>query len=329
MPAKKKKPTKPKKTKTTSKLPALELVQRAIAAISIIIIIVSIPYPSFSKGENHAVSTTKKIPMDLPVAPRIPIKQQVATTPQITAEAAYVLDLNSSTPLYKRNENRRLMPASTTKIMTAIIALENYPLDKVITITQEDASIGQTMKLVRGEQISVESLLYGTLVGSGNDAALALALAYPQTGYSGFVNAMNAKAQELHLSNTHFSNVSGVETPEHYSSAVDLARLAKYALSNPTFKQMASTKSITLSDTLGKTKHYLTNTNQLLNQVDGMYGVKTGWTENAGECLITAVERDGNHIITVVLNSQNRFQDSAVLIDWIFNSFNWEEPKLL
>lgn len=271
---------------------------------------------SFSKHDQSILS-------QLPPAPPIPIDTVQIPPPFVSAQSVFIIDPVSNTILYQKNPHLQLLPASTTKIMTALVALDTYPLDQIITISEEENTKGHTMNLVRGEQITVQNLLYGMLVGSGNDAALALALSYPHGGYSGFVQAMNTKAKLLNLSNTSYKNVSGVESLGHFTSAQDLAILTRTALENPHFRSMVATKNIIVSSADNTIKHPLTSTNQLLGIIEGVTGVKTGWTELAGECLVSSTTRNNHHIITVVLNSQDRFADSAALINWIYHTYTW------
>ncbi|MBI2010370.1 MAG: D-alanyl-D-alanine carboxypeptidase [Candidatus Chisholmbacteria bacterium] len=264
--------------------------------------------------------------LTLPTPAPYPVAQG-ELAPALSAEAAIVIDTNSAAVLYEKNADALLLPASTTKIMTAFVALEHYNLTDVITVTQASSSIGQSMRLVRGETITVENLLYGLLVASGNDAAFALAQSYPG-GYTAFVDKMNQKAQELHLTNTTFRNVSGVESYGHVTTVRDLSILAREAMKNPTFAQMVATPSITVRSSDGTIVHNLYTINELLGKVEGLKGIKTGWTENAGECLVTATERNGHEIITVMLGSEDRFDESQRLIEWAFANVSWENFEL-
>ena len=263
-------------------------------------------------------------PPQLPPPPPVPVKDPNAPIPVLSAKGAIIIDPESSSVLFEHNADQLLMPASTTKIMTALVALDTFPLDQVITIDQEEHTIGHTMNLIRGEQITVRDLLYGMLIASGNDAALALALSYPQGGYTGFVAAMNRKAADLHLNHTTYKNVSGVESPGHLTTARDLARLASYALQHDLFAQIVSTPRLVIQSSDGRLTHDLQSTNQLLGMVDGVTGVKTGWTENALECLVISATREGHSIITVVLGSLDRFGESQTLIDWTYQHYTWE-----
>lgn len=246
--------------------------------------------------------------------------------PSTSGYGVIVQDLAGKSILYSYGQDLPLLPASTTKLMTALVALDEYELDEVVVITKEDSAIGHTMGLIKGEEISVRSLLYGLLVESGNDAALALATHHNQ-GYSGFVEAMNQKAADLHLDSTSYRNPSGVESYGHVTTPRDLATLAAHALTNDLIREIVSTTSITISDTKGEYTHRLENTNLLLGNLEGVKGMKTGWTERAGECLITYVERDGRGVIIVVLGSSDRFGDTTALVNWVYNTHTWVKPQ--
>ena len=196
-----------------------------------------------------------------------------------------------------------------------------------MTVKNEDRAIGQTIELERGEQMSLKNMLYGLLVHSGNDAALALADNFP-LGYPAFVAAMNAKAKALHLDHTVFKNPSGVEQYGHVTTARDLAILSGVAMENSLIREIVSTRSITITDVSGEISHNLVTTNELLGILPGLKGLKTGWTENAGECLISYVERDGHPIIVVVLGSLDRFGNTATLVNWAYAHHRWITPEL-
>lgn len=254
----------------------------------------------------------------------IPRRISQAVEPDIlSAQAVFAQDVKSAVILFEKNSQQKLMPASTTKIMTALVALDQFQLDEIITIKDENLSIGNTSDLVAGEQITVLDALKALLIGSGNDAALALGQHDPE-GYGHFVAMMNQKAEELQMTDSHFSNVSGVEQPDHYVTARDLAILTKEAMKNELFREIVATDTTTITSVDGNISHRLENTNELLGEIDGVMGVKTGWTLLAGECLVTYVERENHQIITVLLNSQDRFGESAKLIDWIYQNYQWQ-----
>lgn len=272
----------------------------------------------FTEKSSETVLTYKNLPKN-PV-----LKESSQTFPVISAQGAIVTDLDSGISLYEKNSTAVLLPASTTKIITALVALDTYNLDQVITIPAGVNIDGQKMGLYAGEQLKVEDLLYGLLVYSANDAAVSLAKAYPG-GYDSFVTAMNEKAAALSMTASHFENPVGLDGAAQTTTAKDLSRASEVAMRNPEFAKIVGTKSVSLSDVSGKTKYNLANVNTLLGEVPGVLGIKTGWTENARENLVTYIERDGHKVIIVVLGSQDRFGETKELIDWIFANYDWQD----
>jgi D-alanyl-D-alanine carboxypeptidase (penicillin-binding protein 5/6) len=280
---------------------------------------------------NYQPSPLQETDLELPPVADYPVNFTGIQAPSLTARAAIVIDRDSAVVLLAKNEETQLLPASTVKLMTALVAQESYPLEEVVKV-ENISQLGQDMKLVKGEMMTVENLLFGVLVSSANDAALLLAQHYPG-GKEAFVQKMNQRAQELHLKKTHFADPTGLDVDENenlilnasYTTALDLARLAVEVLQREPLKEMVATKEIIVSDVSGKIKHHLYNINQLLFWLPGMKGVKTGWTEEARECLVGYVERDGRGIITVVLGSQDRFGETVKLVDWVFSNYQWEE----
>lgn len=282
-------------------------------------------YPG-SQGTSLAGAVPKPL-RTLATAPPVPAPYPQNTSgvypgAEITASGVVVLDVSSGVFLYERGEEELLSPASTTKILTALVALDAYDLDDVVTITQV-ANDGQVMGLIPGERITVENLLYGALIQSGNDAAWALADHYPG-GELEFVRVMNERAQELHLDKSYFTNPVGYDDLAHKTTPKDLARLSKIALENKIIAKMVAIPQITVSDITHTYFHPLTNVNELLGKIPGVGGIKTGWTEEAGENLVTLVERNGHRIILVVLHSEDRFADTSRLIDWVFANHQWQ-----
>lgn len=253
------------------------------------------------------------------------LKNAGASLPALSAQAVLVLDLDSGMVLYKKNDDLPFWPASTTKLMTALVALETYPPATVLTVKNPITS-GRVMALVDGEKITVENLIYGILVHSANDAAYALASSHPD-GYTFFVKAMNDKAVSLHLDNTHFVNPAGFDNDKQYTTARDLARLTLAALKKPLISQAVSLVSITVPDADFSHFHYLTNVNELLGVVPGVVGGKTGWTENSKENLVNITKRNGRAILTVVLGSNGRFKETEILTNWVFDNFEWHEAE--
>lgn len=268
---------------------------------------------SFEKGNLE-----KLLP---PPAP-YPQNSKGITAPDLTAKSAVVIDVDSSVVLFDRNVNVATSPASTTKIMTALVSLENYRLDQIIEVKDLEKVEGQKMKLFSGEKITVENLLYGLLVASANDAALVLARNFPN-GEAGFIWAMNQKVKELGLTGTNYKNPVGYDDQNHYSTALDLARLAIYAMKNSEFAKITGTQKITIYDVTGTIPYPISNVNTLVGKLPGVKGVKTGWTQQAGECLVTFIEQDGRKIVIVVLGSEDRFKETEELIKWVYENFTW------
>lgn len=219
--------------------------------------------------------------------------------------------------LYTKNANQRMPMASTTKIMTAMVALEHSDLAEVVEI--DDSSIGiegSSAYLRRGDVLSMEELIYALLLQSANDAAVAIAC-HVGGDLSGFVDMMNEKVEDLGLSNTHFTNPHGLDDPEHYTTAADLAIISATALSNPLFRKITSTykKSFISPD---RSRTYV-NHNKLLSSYEGCIGVKTGYTKRSGRCLVSAAERDGLSYVAVTLNAPNDWSDHRTLLDLGFD----------
>jgi len=233
--------------------------------------------------------------------------------PEVTAEGIYVVDLPSFTPLLKRNEHSRFFPASTAKIVTALVTRDHYKPDDLITI-KNTTSEGQIMNLVYGERLTIENMLYGLLVHSANDAAFSLANDY---GYDSFVKQMNRKAKELHMDNSFFTNPAGFDDPNQTVTPFDLTLAGRQLLKDPYLSKIVGTKEIAILDVDYKYIHKLTNVNTLLGEIEGLGGLKTGYTENAGENLVSFYKKNGKQYIIVVLKSLDRFTDTKNIIKWI------------
>lgn len=259
------------------------------------------------------------------IFPRLPLLGDNYGFPIMSAQAALAVDLDSKVTLYEKNPDSQLLPASTTKIVTALVSMDYYQPGQILKVGKVSV-VGQKMGLVVGEEMKVEDLLSGLLVFSANDAAVTLAENYPG-GQEAFVLAMNAKAKEFNLENTTFSNPAGLDGNGHSTTARDLIRISEIAMKNPDFAKIVSTREVTVRSTNGKIAHKLVNINKLIGVVEGVLGVKTGWTENARENLVTYVERDGKRVMIAVLGSQDRFGETKELIDWIFANYSWEEIK--
>lgn len=244
--------------------------------------------------------------------------------PAFGARAVLVKDLASGATLYQKDTSTPLPIASTTKIMTALVASEYFKPNSVLTVKVGAATTGAKVGLLPGEDLTFRSLLYGMLLNSGNDAAFTLAENYPG-GVLGFVHGMNKKVMDLNLQNTHFDNPAGYDGPKHFSSADDLAIITEEALKDSVLARIFATKQTSIVSLDKKYTHRLSNLNRLLSQVKGVLGVKTGYTKQAKENLVTYVDRDGHQILTVVLGSDDRFGESTKLIEWTYDNFIWPE----
>lgn len=252
--------------------------------------------------------------------PPSPVSQKIPP-PNLTAVGVFVLDLDTGIVLLDKNPHLRLLPASLTKIMTSLVALDYFSEGTVIKVINGQKSLGNTAKLLKGDEFTASDMLYALLVPSGNDAAVTLAENYPG-GYRAFLLKMNQKTTELGLTNTHFANVSGVESPNHYTTAFDIAMIARNALRRPAFASIVSTKNITINSLKGHT-YPLTSTNILLGK-PGILGVKTGWTPEAGECLVILSVKDGHPVLISLLDSKDRFGEGQKIVNWVSQNFLWQ-----
>lgn len=237
----------------------------------------------------------------------------VSAEAAVTAEIA--MELTTGTVLKENNADIRMPMASTTKIMTAIIIIEDCDLDEIITVPDEAIGAeGSSIYLKKDEQIDVMDLLYGLMLRSGNDSAAALAI-HHSGSIEKFSEAMNEKARELGAENTNFTNPSGLPDEEHYTTASDLCIITRYAMTNETFRRIVSTKNYN-----GKFRSF-TNKNKMLYNYDGANGVKTGYTVKAGRCLVSSAERNGMDVICVVLNCPDMYERSGKILDDSFRNF--------
>ncbi|MEG3070063.1 MAG: D-alanyl-D-alanine carboxypeptidase family protein [Candidatus Syntrophopropionicum ammoniitolerans] len=245
-----------------------------------------------------------------------------ATVPDITGEAAVLMDSSSGQLLFAKNPDQRMYPASTTKIITAIIALESGRINDIVTIPLEACNVeGSAVGLQEGEQITLNDLIYALMLNSGNDCAVAIAC-HLGGSVDGFVQQMNKKAYEVGAVNTHFNNPNGLPEPNHYSTARDMALIAGYAMKNDNFRDIVSTKTQTIERSDPEAQVYLCNSNKMFWNYDIAVGIKTGYTEAAGQCLVTEAIRDQRELISVVMKSEgvNIWTDLS-LLDYGFTQF--------
>lgn len=238
----------------------------------------------------------------------------------LSAQAAIVVEARTGRVVYEKNARSRLFPASTTKMATALVALENGRTDDVVTIGEDAAGAeGSAMQIAVGDQISLLDLLYGVLMVSGNDATIAVA-DHMAGSVENFAALMTKRAQELGALHTNFVNSSGLPHEGHYSTAYDLSRIAMAAYENPVFREIVRTQRKEVACVGSDRRIALENTNLLLEQYPGCDGIKTGYTEAAGECLVASAERNGVHLIAIVMNVEKdrRWEEAASLLDYGF-----------
>lgn len=241
-----------------------------------------------------------------------------AAPESVSAVSAIVIEADTCTPLWEKNADERRAMASTTKIMTALLTIEAGDLDREFTVDPLAILVeGTSMGLREGDRVSRRDLLYGILLPSGNDAANAAAVSV--SGSIGkFVELMNSKARELELSDTHFVTPSGLDAEGHYTTARDLARLTAFAMKNEVFRDVVSCKSAEVEFGNPPYKRTLYNSNKMLVRYEGAIGVKTGFTDNARRCLVSAAQRDGVTLIAVTLNAGDDWNDHAKMLDYGF-----------
>lgn len=242
---------------------------------------------------------------------------------KLNSKIGLIFDRNSKTILYEKNGLKQVPMASTTKIMTAIVVLENANLGDIVTVSKKAAGTGGSrLGLKTNDKITVHDLLYGLMLKSGNDAAFALA-EHVGGGIDGFAELMNKKASEMGLVNSHFVTPHGLDQEKHYTTAYELACMADYALNIPKFREIVGSKKYNI--TINARSSLIGNTNELLGNLYGVYGVKTGFTNGAGRCLVTACKRDDIDIITVVLSAntkKERTLDSVKLIEYANKNYD-------
>lgn len=265
-----------------------------------------------------------------PVFPKLPIVSELSSPlpltltvpteatsspPLLQAKSYILIDQQSGEILAERDADTRLFPASTTKIMTAMVVLNHLPLESIASVSGSPRADGSQMGLIGGEQIAIKDLLAGLLIQSANDAALVLAAQFPG-GQQAFVKEMNNTSQQLGLRNTFYTNPIGYSEPGHVTTVSDLVILSKEAMKNPVFASLVKTQQLTVYSVDGKITHPLRTTNELLGILPGIEGIKTGWTEESGECLVVSTTRNGRTLYSAVLNSPNRFLETSALIEW-------------
>lgn len=257
-----------------------------------------------------------------------PAQAADSSLPEIQGKAAILIDEGSGRVLYQKNADRPMSPASLTKIMTALLVVEDNQIDRKVRISKRAAETGESsIWLEAGETLSRRELLYALMLNSANDAAVALAESVSGTQEK-FVQKMNIRARQLGLKNTHFCNPHGLEAPGHYTTAFDLAFLTRQAMANPLFQRVVATREMVIPWTGHPWNRLLFNKNRLLYRYSGAIGVKTGYTKKAGNCLVGAAQRGPLKLIAVVLNSSQVYEDTKKLLDYAFARYQGSAIKL-
>jgi len=300
-----------------------------------LVILGSVIYVVDTKNPNKEIAGAQNL-ADLSFKPAIlPERKTASVDPNILAKAAYLIDVASATPMFAKNENEILPIASTTKIATALVVLENYgdKLDEIVTVTPKMTNVEETrIHLLTGEKITVENLLYGLLINSGNDAAYALAEHFG--GLNRFIAEMNNKVGQIGLRETQYFDPAGLDDRGH-SNAKELAFLGAYALRNKKFAEIIKVSEKTIYSSDGRYAHELINSNRLVRPEETLYwpyaiGVKTGFTYEAGHVLVSAAEKDGHQVVAVVLNTYKdtkpaSAEESRKLLEWGFSNWTWSK----
>ena len=276
-------------------------------------------FGKLSRGRKAAIGAVAAIL--LAAAPVFAGTASAAPPPENHAKAAALIDVTSGRILFSQRGDEPMKIASLTKIMTAIVAIEHGNLDDVVTVSRRAAGMeGSSLYLKPGEKMTLHNLLYGLMLRSGNDAAVAIA-EHVGGSVEGFVYLMNRKAEELGLMNTHYANPHGLDHPDHYMSANDLARLTAYALHNPVFQSIVRTRVKTAPNPYEPWDYKWINKNKMLYMYEGADGVKTGYTRLANRTLVSSATRDGQQLAAVTLNDGNDWADHRRLLDYGFKHF--------
>ncbi|MGI8420366.1 MAG: D-alanyl-D-alanine carboxypeptidase family protein [Candidatus Levyibacteriota bacterium] len=290
----------------------------------LILLVILFTLMVFNNHLASSVSSQSFLPpqINTPLHPYPYIK--AVQNPEISAKAAIILDRDSQVILYSKNPQIRFSMASTTKIMTALTALDYYGVQDILTVKRSYVP-GSGLQFFQGEQFRFLDLLYAMMLPSANDAAQAIADNYPG-GSDAFVKKMNEKAQGFHLTNTHYTDPDGLEDDGDYTTVIDMARLASFASTNKILSQITSTKYHVISTRNSSQQYPLTNLNELLG-IDGVNGIKTGTTEGAGEVLVTSTVKNGHTYIIVVMDSIGRFSDTSTLLHFIDTNVHYVVPS--
>lgn len=300
------------------------LVSLVILAIGLAAL-VSVIQTDMSEKQAQIDSTTQKL-TNIPKSVDVPIfigpVDESQSLASLSATAVHIQDRETGTQLLARKNTEPRYPASTAKMMTALVARQIYSLDTPLTVREEAFADGSSIGFQIGEQITVRNLLAVLMIHSGNDAAFVLANNAPG-GYQHFIDLMNIKAKQLGLKGSHFENASGLDDPNQQTTAADLALLGDALLEDPFLADLVKTKYLTITDVSGNISHRMVNRDELLGVLPGVMGIKTGTTESAGENLVTALQRNGRQTLYVILGSSERYSEMRRLISWVDKHYAW------
>lgn len=259
----------------------------------------------------------------------VPVLSETALPDQfiasLSAEVVYAMDVQSASILLSRQPNKAIYPASTTKLMTVLVAMETYAPERVLQVTPEALVPGTALGLQPGEQLTVRDLLSAVLMVSANDAATVLATSYPG-GIPQFTARMNQLAMELQLHHTTFSNPSGLDDDDQQTTARELALLAREVMARPVLASIVSQPQARITEAIGLRQYVLTSTNRLLTEDSSFVGVKTGTTERAGEVLVSQYQSPDHTVLIVVAGSDDRYRDTRLIKNWIESHYTWVVP---
>lgn len=294
-------------------------------ASCVLLCVAILSYGSIRLEERQA--SAQQLPQTVYQIPTalIPVRT-TAEDPIISASSAAVIDVASGTPLYSKHARDVYLPASTTKLMTALVVRQSMDVQDLVTATNTGSIDGSKIGFAPGLQFTVHTLLKAMLIQSANDAAELLAQHFAG-GRQAFVAQMNHEAQRLHLQQTIFENPTGFDGIHHQTSAFDLALLAKEVVRDPVLREIVGTRFEHITDVARRNQYFLTNTHALVGVDPTVTGVKTGTTDGAGQVLITQVERNGQKLIVVVMGSGDRYEDTKKLMDWAYASYRWQTPQ--
>ena len=299
----------------------------AFACLSLLMTVLLWIYPS--QVEIKQVVYLRPL-SEIPIVKNVQAIDQHWQELDLSATAVYAIDLKSASLLYEKNAEMKLYPASTVKMMTALVAVQDYELSEIVTVASGSATIGHQADLQYGEQLTVEKILQALLVYSANDAAYVLAN-HHANGFAAFINEMNLMGEGLKLKQSYFVNPAGLDDAKQLTSARDLSVIARELLKNPFLRNLVAQPYVDIQslnqNSLGQSlwRHQLYSSNQLLGKLNGVKGVKTGTTQAAGQVLVTLIERNGQEILISLMNSQDRYGDTEKLIAWIFNNYQFAD----